>query len=532
MKPARCWSRRCCGTISSAISRPITSSARYPNVSSAAGLNSSTRPRSSIVMMQSSADSRIAVWRASRSRIASSARLRSTNCPIWPPRLSVVASSSSSGSCGSSARNSIAPTTPRAVLIGKQNPERNPESIAAWTRGKFGSSGTSGIQKGSPVDQTRPGSPNPGANDSPRLNSANAASRCSAHQVSTQRTKAACTGSSSHTAPYCQPSAVAIDSSSFGYASETASFSARMRATSCSSARNFSPARGASSAAIGASSSMRQPYACTCVTRRVRSRSPERGYPPRSAIGRSVVSNGVTEEPISSELALVDQALGRRARAALPDPPWLVPALAELRERPPAEPVPAPVPEPPAPAPERHRGPSAGTVVLVVVALAFAAVSALAFVPQSHGPTLVTTPAEQAAPAAPVRPPTATSPGAATKPKSTQPQRTTTPRKVPATRAPGRRQGSKPAATPKPRVLTRAQRVVTWRRFPAAVYYAVYLQHGANTVYQATTVRPGTVLPARLAGKPGTYHLVVRPAIPNDAGINLGPAIVRKTLKL
>src|SRR4029450_13591958 len=79
-------------------------------------------------------------------------------------------------------------------------------------------------------------------------------------------------------------------------------------------------------------------------------------------IGRTVVSNGVAEEPISSELVLVDEALARRARAALPDPPWLLPALAELRERPEAEraEAPAPVAEPPAPSPDPSRPPRGG----------------------------------------------------------------------------------------------------------------------------------------------------------------------------
>jgi hypothetical protein len=60
--------------------------------------------------------------------MASSARLRSTNCPTWLPRLSRVASSSSSGSCGLLSRNSIAPTTPRAVRIGKHSPAWMPAS--------------------------------------------------------------------------------------------------------------------------------------------------------------------------------------------------------------------------------------------------------------------------------------------------------------------------------------------------------------------------------------------------------------------
>jgi hypothetical protein len=250
-----------------------------------------------------------------------------------------------------------------------------------------------------------------------------------------------------------------------------------------------------------------------------------------------LVTSRVTEEPISSELVLVDEALGRRARAALPDPPWLLPALAELRERPREERVQAPVVERPARPPERRRRPSAGSVVLVVIALAFAGVAALAFVPQSHGPSFAEAPVDQAAPAAPVRPPVATRPKPAPKPKpkSTPPRQTAKPKKVrkaPATRVRAKHRQSKPAVAPKPRTLTRAQRVVTWRRFPAAVYYAVYLQRGAKTLFHAKTVRAGTVLPARLALKPGTYHVVVRPAIPNEAGIILGPTLVRKTVKV
>jgi hypothetical protein len=248
-----------------------------------------------------------------------------------------------------------------------------------------------------------------------------------------------------------------------------------------------------------------------------------------------VVTNGVTEEPISSELVLVDQALGRRARAALPDPPWLVPALAELRERPREERFRVPVEEPAARPPDRRRRPSAGSVVLVVIALAFAGVAALAFVPQSHGPSLVQAPVDQAAPAAPVRPPVVTRPKVATKPKTTPPRQTAKPRttrQAPATRTRAKRRESKPALAPEPRTLTRTQRVVTWARYPAAVYYAVYIQRGLKTVFQTRTVRTRAVLPARLSVKPGTYHLVVRPAIPNDAGITLGPATVRMKLKL
>jgi hypothetical protein len=252
-----------------------------------------------------------------------------------------------------------------------------------------------------------------------------------------------------------------------------------------------------------------------------------------------VVSNGVTEEPISSELVLVDQALARRARAALPDPPWLVPALAELRERPQLAGPPAPVPERAARPPERRRRPSAASVVLVVIGLAVVGVPALAFVPLSHGPSFVTTPVEQAAPAVPVRPPVVARHKAATKPKprptrqAAKPKpRKTRQRERPAATTRTKPRASQPRPAPKPRALTRAQRVVTWRRYPAAVYYEVYLQRGAKTLFETKTVRPGTVLPARLALRPGMYNVVVRPAVPSDAGIILASEILRKAMRL
>jgi hypothetical protein len=234
----------------------------------------------------------------------------------------------------------------------------------------------------------------------------------------------------------------------------------------------------------------------------------------------------------------VDQALARRARAALPDPPWLLPALAELRERPAIEPAAPSVLEPPGRRPARRR-PSAASVLLVVVALAGAALLAVAFVPFSRGPSFTTTPVEQSAPAAPARPPVVARPRVTKKPKPTPPRRAEKPK--PRNTRQGEHTGaktrakhrtSKAAPAPKPRTLTRAQRAIGWRRFPTAIYYAVYLQRGGKTLYRTTTVRRGAVLPANLALRPGTYQVLVRPAIPGDAGIILGSAIFRKTMKL
>ena len=59
-----------------------------------------------------------------------------------------------------------------------------------------------------------------------------------------------------------------------------------------------------------------------------------------------------------------------------------------------------------------------------------------------------------------------------------------------------------------------------------------YFQQGAKTIYQARSVSPTAALPARLKVVRGTYRVLVRPAVPSDAGIILGGAMFEKTLKL
>jgi hypothetical protein len=259
-----------------------------------------------------------------------------------------------------------------------------------------------------------------------------------------------------------------------------------------------------------------------------------------------VESSGVREEPISSELVLVDEELARSARDALPDPPWLLPVLAELRE---AEKIasPAAASELPVPAvPARRRGPSvasraraAAAVVLSLLGLVVLGALALSLLPSSRGPTLAARPEEQASLPAPPQSLGAGRPRraakhpkarrtatrqATTKAKPTAPKVRTKPRAV----TPARER----AAKPRPLTVPRAKRVFTWHRYPGAVYYQFYFQQGAKTIYQARTVRPTAALPARLKAVRGTYRVVVRPAVPSDAGIILGGAVFEKTVKL
>jgi hypothetical protein len=257
-----------------------------------------------------------------------------------------------------------------------------------------------------------------------------------------------------------------------------------------------------------------------------------------------VASSGVVEEPISSELVLVDEELALRARDALPDPPWVLPVFAELQD---AQKIAAPVAdeERPAPAavPERPTRPSIArrvpAAVLSLLGLVALTALALSLVRSPQGPTLAARPEEQASLPAPTqstgagqakrsttRPKvrrTATS-QATPQVKPTAPKVRTQPRAI--TPAPKR------AAKPKPRTVGNAERVFGWPRYPGAVYYQFYLQQGARTIYQARTVRPTAALPARLKVVPGTYRVLVRPAVPSDAGIILGGAIVEKSVKL
>jgi outer membrane biosynthesis protein TonB len=254
------------------------------------------------------------------------------------------------------------------------------------------------------------------------------------------------------------------------------------------------------------------------------------------------------EEAISPELALVDPDLAARAREALPDPPWLLPAVAEARQR--VEAAPAVAVEEPAPEVSRSRDePSFSrhlrtTVVFgcVMVALVTVVSLGLDLVPRSGKPTLAATPAEPAA-ATPPKTPTS-KPAAkpakvrrAVKPKpvrKAKPKPRPRPKPKPVrTRSPKRAtppaSAPKHVAKPKARSAVKVERVFSWRPFRGAAYYQVHLQRGATTVYEVRTSNRTASI--RLELKPGRYHAIVRPAISTDAGIILGPRILDKIVK-
>ena len=267
-------------------------------------------------------------------------------------------------------------------------------------------------------------------------------------------------------------------------------------------------------------------------------------------------STELVEEPISAELVLVDRELARRARAALPDPPWLLPVLAQqqaavaaptaLSEERSARAMPREARRPFHRSVTRHLAATvAGGCVLLVFTVLVASAADLLAGPDE--PTFSATPPSHTAAQQPKRSSVAAQAEASRKARRSE-RRT----KRPAKRSEGRR-SMRPKATssaghvrtrrrrsasaPKraaatPRALAETQRVFSWRRRAAAVYYQFYFQRGATTIYQTRTVKLSVALPARLKVRPGTYHVLVRPAIPGDAGVILGAPIVAKTIRV
>jgi hypothetical protein len=276
-----------------------------------------------------------------------------------------------------------------------------------------------------------------------------------------------------------------------------------------------------------------------------------------------VGSTGLVEEAISSELVLVDRELAVRARAELPDPPWLLPVLAELPQAETATPparvatprlvtrrrtVPRVAARPRRRSLPRHIAATAAGMCLLFVLAALGAWAA-DLVSTSEEPTFVTTAVEQVAAPRPSRLSAVAGPrrharrseqrGKPAAERAEAARRSVSPKARPKSTTAARRTRGRPAtiaSAPKPaarpRALANTQRVFSWRRHAAAVYYQFYFQRGTTTIYQARTVKLSAALPARLKLRPGTYHVLVRPAIPSDAGIILGAAIVEKTMRV
>ena len=161
---ARCGSSSRSTTSRSVIDSPSASSRLRENVSSAAGLNSVTRPCASSPMMHSKAAFTIALLRASLARTSRSASRWRMNCPTRLPMPVSSAISSSSGSRTRELKNSITPVTSPCAVTGSASAAWM-SSRAAWAERSWpGCTPTSGTHSGMPPSQTLPGSPSPGAN--------------------------------------------------------------------------------------------------------------------------------------------------------------------------------------------------------------------------------------------------------------------------------------------------------------------------------------------------------------------------------
>ena len=161
-RAARWASRYLGGITTSASSLPIASSARRPNMLSAAGLNSATIPRWSITMTASSEEASSAALRASPWRTASPASSRVMNSPMSVPSAVVTSSISEPDSVDLREKSSMTARQRWPLTTGKATPSRILERFAASARTKLSAATASARKIARPPSQTWPGKPTPG----------------------------------------------------------------------------------------------------------------------------------------------------------------------------------------------------------------------------------------------------------------------------------------------------------------------------------------------------------------------------------
>jgi hypothetical protein len=88
----------------------------------------------------------------------------------------------------------------------------------------------------------------------------------------------------------------------------------------------------------------------------------------------------------------------------------------------------------------------------------------------------------------------------------------------------GRPQASSPGGAP--------SSLYTWRPSAGAAYYDVALVRDGRPIRVLRTEDSWVRLPTTLTFAPGNYRLTVRPAVPGEAGVQLGTPIVERTFRV
>jgi hypothetical protein len=270
---------------------------------------------------------------------------------------------------------------------------------------------------------------------------------------------------------------------------------------------------------------------------------------------------GAPFEPISPELVLVDPELAERARASLPEEPWLS-FIPPPEERPVVAAVPAELPQARRP---RRRRPlpalaGAAAVAAVLAALAFGLVPSPGARPTLE-PEAAPPPARRPAAPLPAARPRAAEPAAppARAPAPAKPTRTAAPKPAPkpkpaprpkpklpvakprpAPAPPAAPKPSRPTPLPKPKPAKPSARpepfeparLFVWVPARGAVYYHFVLWRDGKRVYDAFSRKPSTKIPKTVRFTAGSYIWVVRAGKTKRAAGDVGPALVTSTFTI